>query len=442
MVVQVGVMELPVTEDPDDIQTYMNGEHTSGGLWTALTRSSNHDHSGGLNGVQLGATSIPDGSITTAKLDPSVLLPYSLVDGSKPFTGQVTMEADAIVRDAVYFGQQGSASPADATLSRTGPGALRLSGAANSGLEVRATGALAGAHVGQVVPGPRLDATANLAFDGDELEPGGHRLRGRPPGAGGGHPAPDPYRRGGANPATPRLTNRLHLAPTGTLTLTPDTGVDGLTVNVGGSGPFTVSRTGTDPLVYTGTAWLKHQGGGVAPSGDNAMYHGFSSNRWIAVYAVNGTIQTSSREYKEGITPLDPAACYQAAKDVRWYEFAYLPPVYQEPEPPPDIVYDEHDSNETKAEKRAAREEAEAGAREAYARMLVETAPARHQRGFVFPDGAEEKDELGGALPPVPDLFGLSDRQSTTPQADLATLGCALQEVMRRLEALEGAPAR
>ena len=54
MVVQVGVMELPVTEDPDDIQTYMNGEHLSGGLWTALTRASNHDHSGGLSGRAAG----------------------------------------------------------------------------------------------------------------------------------------------------------------------------------------------------------------------------------------------------------------------------------------------------------------------------------------------------------------------------------------------------
>ena len=73
--------------------------------------------------------------------------------------------------------------------------------------------------------------------------------------------------------------------------------------------------------------------------------------------------------------------------------------------------------------------------------MVAETTPARHQRGFVFPTdgagGAEAKDELGGALPPVPDLFGLSDLQSTTPQADLATLGCAMQEIIRRLESLE-----
>ena len=126
---------------------------------------------------------------------------------------------------------------------------------------------------------------------------------------------------------------------------------------------------------------------------------------------------------------------------MRWYEFAYTPPVYTEPEPPPDIAYDAADDNETKAEKKAARDEAEAQAKAAHLKMVAETAPARHQRGFVFPDGAEAKDEAGGALPPVPDLFGLSDRASTTPQADLATLGCAMQEIIRRLETLEAAQA-
>ena len=140
---------------------------------------------------------------------------------------------------------------------------------------------------------------------------------------------------------------------------------------------------------------------------------------------------------KEGITPLSPAACYQAAKDVRWYEYAYLPPAYTPPEPPPDIAYDATDDNETKAEKKTARDDAEAKAKAAHLKMVAETAPARHQRGFVFPAGASAKDEAGGALPPVPDLFGLSDRQSTTPQADLATLGAALQYLITKVESLE-----
>ena len=104
-------------------------------------------------------------------------------------------------------------------------------------------------------------------------------------------------------------------------------------------------------------------GGAVAPMADNAYSSGHSVVRWTTVYAVAGAINTSSREAKEGITPLDPAACYQAAKDVRWYEYAYLPPVYTAPEPPSDIAYDAADDNETKAEKKAARDEAEAQAR-------------------------------------------------------------------------------
>jgi len=216
----------------------------------------------------------------------------------------------------------------------------------------------------------------------------------------------------------------------GTLTLTPDAGADALTI-----GTVNASINCT-----AGALLFKTAGNAVAPYPDGTYMSGTAGNRWNTVFSVVGTINTSSQEFKEGITPLSPAECYQAAKDVRWYEYAYRPPVYTPPEPPPDIAYDAADDNETKAEKKAARDEAEAASKAAHLKMVAETAPARHQRGFVFPAGASAKDELGGALPPVPDLFGLSDRQSTTPQADLATLGCALQEVIRRLEQLE-APA-
>jgi len=194
-------------------------------------------------------------------------------------------------------------------------------------------------------------------------------------------------------------------------------------------------------LSSTGWVYLAPDANYVIPPTDNSVYLGsVAPNRYAAVFAVQGTINTSSATVKEGITPLSPIECYEAAKAVRWYEYAYRPPAYTPPEPPPDIAYDAADDNETKAEKKAARDEAEAASKAAHLKMVAETAPARHQRGFVFPAGASAKDELGGALPPVPDLFGLSDRQSTTPQADLATLGCALQEVIRRLEQLE-APA-
>lgn len=245
--------------------------------------------------------------------------------------------------------------------------------------------------------------------------------------------------------ATQTWTTRAQIAPTGTLSLSPDasTAPLSMTWSPGSSlfqvSPGAVSANNTRLYCYNNLE-LNPSTGAVIPTSDNAYFLGNTTNRWGQVWAVNGTIQTSSAEMKQDITPLDPAACYQAAKDVRWYEYAYLPPAYTAPEPPPDIAYDASDDNETKAEKKAARDEAEAQAREAHAKMVVETASARNQRGFVFPAGAESKDEAGGTLPPVPDLFGLSDRESTTPQADLATLGCALQEVIRRLELLEAQP--
>lgn len=125
MVVLVGTMQLPAPENPDPSDDYFNGTISGGGLWTALTRTSDHDHTGGTNGKPISVSSIPDGSITTAKLDPSVLLPYALVDGSKAFTGLVAMNANAIVRNTLYFGAQ-PAGAADVTLARTGVGALRL----------------------------------------------------------------------------------------------------------------------------------------------------------------------------------------------------------------------------------------------------------------------------------------------------------------------------
>ena len=129
MTVKLGVMELPVTEDADRVRDYLNGTIADGGLWTALRRASDHDHTGGLLGTQISVAAIPDGSITVSKLDPSVLLPYALVDGSKPFTGQVTMQADAIVRDTLYFGEQGTALPPDSFWSRTGPKRMRTDSA-------------------------------------------------------------------------------------------------------------------------------------------------------------------------------------------------------------------------------------------------------------------------------------------------------------------------
>ena len=447
--ITVGPMLLNQPQAPDDMEPFFLGTMSGGGYHTDMSRLSSHDHSGGLMGAAV-AVNIPDGSITAADLDPSVLAPYALVDGSKPFTGQVTMQADAIIRDELLFGPQGSAAAPDVHVLRTGVGALRV----DNLLGLRATPAAwavafpalqlgDGGAVAGNVGGPGVWLTSNAYFDGTsrrQLVAGAAAVE-VAAGASGFAVLTSPAVAAGA----PQVqTTRLTVDQTGVLTVTADTAVGMLQVTKPGAVVLRIGELAAANHVGfsapNGSFWFDPAANQVNPYRDNAISNGNGGNRWSAVYAVNGTIQTSSADMKAGITPLDPAACYQAAKDVRWYEYAYLPPAYTVPEPPPDLAYDAADDNETKAEKKAARDEAEAQAREAYARMLVETAPARNQRGFVFPAGAESKDEAGGALPPVPDLFGLSDRESTTPQADLATLGCALQEVIRRLEQLE-APA-
>src|SRR4030095_4967210 len=97
MTIQIGPMGLLGSEPLDNYMGYMAGLNPDGGEHTNWTRLSTHDHSGGQNGVPITTITIPDGSITTADLDPSVLAPYALVDGSKAFTGQVTVQANAVV---------------------------------------------------------------------------------------------------------------------------------------------------------------------------------------------------------------------------------------------------------------------------------------------------------------------------------------------------------
>jgi hypothetical protein len=326
----------------------------------------------------------------------------------------------------------GTAPSGDATLSRTGPGALRADTHLGVGVNPaawqdsawRAVQVGMGGAVAGHVSFPQARLSANTYYDSAGAarslaagsaaalllaQDGSAYFSSAPNAAGAG--------------VAQTFTTRLAVAQTGTLTLTPDAATNALVatgVQIGPGG-------GANGRVSASAAALEISGlnGYVHGNTDNAQNLGHASVRWVAVYAVNGTIQTSSREYKEGITPLDPVACYQAAKDVRWYEFAYLPPAYQEPP--------EQEGQEPEERQRQVDE-----GKAAHARMLVETAPARHQRGFVFPDAeGVAKDEAGGVLPPVPELFGLSDRQSTTPQADLATLGAATQEIIRRLETLE-----
>jgi hypothetical protein len=412
--VALGIMQLPAPQDGDSIRRYETGTLPDGGMWTALTRASNHDHTGGLNGKPISVASIPDGSITTAKLDPSVLAPYALTDASKPFTGQLTMNADAIVRDHLYFGAK-PAGVADVTLQRTGAGALRVDTNLGVGVNpaawhstLRAINFATGAAVWSDTSGTQATLSANTVLDATaaykssvtgpasmvQLTNGTVTAQTAPSVAAG---------------AAQTFTTRAQINATGTLTLTPDATANALVY----PGRLALGEgAGVNGRIQAlgASAALEIVAASTMPWTDNFESLGGGSNRWTTVYAVNGTIQTSSTDLKTDITPLDPAACAQAVLDTDWVAFEYTPPPLT-PGPPDETV--------AQSTKRVS----------AHSRMVQETAFARKQNGYVLNSPSHRTSAL----------FGLSDRKSASPQADLGVVACALQDALHRIAALEGA---
>lgn len=235
MTIKLGPMDLLATEPTDVIEDYVNGLQPDGGEWTNWSRLSGHDHSGGLLGVPV-AVNIPPGTITADMLAPSVLEPYALTDGSRPFTGQVEMDADAVIRDTLYFGEQGTALAPDVTLARTAPGALRVDNHLGIGAAAPAdtnpawklarigpSGALLGTDI------PSLFVTSNSY----QVAGGWRPLVGGKAGAmfqlsenGLTYYFLPSVAAGAAQ--TPKA--QAFIAPTGTLTVTPDAGATGLVV--------------------------------------------------------------------------------------------------------------------------------------------------------------------------------------------------------------------
>lgn len=83
--------------------------------------------------------------------------------------------------------------------------------------------------------------------------------------------------------------------------------VSGTTVKVGGTSQVDVSSTTLAPVAAR----------------DNALSCGASGQRWTAVWAVNGTIQTSSRDAKDLYGRVDPAAALAAVERTPLYAYAY-----------------------------------------------------------------------------------------------------------------------
>src|SRR5881394_1723116 len=321
--------------------------------------------------------------------------------------GQATVTGwtlvDPIVRDILSFGAKPTGT-VDATITRTGAGALRVDTNLGVGMAPTAWGspyvttqvgvmALYGqpAAVGVGVrANSYYDGTNNLAIitgaaTDVSLANGTFNVYTAPSVAAG---------------AIQTMTQRIGLAQTGTLTLTPAAGATALIV----PSLFSVAPVASTTDVQLGAAGAGAQMRIVAtalvPFSDAFVGLGSSAIRWASVWASSGVVSGSSFDQKHDLSPLDPTACAQAVLDTDWISF-----VYNDPPQPEGEQY-----------------------AEAYQKMLAETAPARHQNGYV----------LGSPYHKVSDLFGLSDRRSKNDGADLAVVACALQAALRRLAALEG----
>jgi hypothetical protein len=427
--ITVGPMQLHQPQGPDPMEAFFLGTQTDGGYWTDASRISSHDHSGGLMGAAV-AVSIPDGSITAADLDPSVLAPYALTDGSKPFTGQVTMQADAVVRDAVLFGQQGTALAPDVTLTRTAPdtlqfgadvvlkrtgaGALRVDTHLGVGATPAAWGATA--RAAQVGAGGALigdTAALSLTLTGNAyVDAGGWKALGAGPASQVALNAGQVVLYTAATAAaggalTP--VERLRVATDGSVQLAPNTGAPALTWAGGAAaGGVLVASAGGEPRVAgTGakSLVLGTGSGYIYGDADNAVNFGHPSIRWAVGYFAGGVVTTSSQEFKEGITPLDPGRAMDAVRNTQSVTFDYVAPTrtaewYDLPDDP---------------------EQAEAVLQQRLTAAPLEAA-ARHQHGFI----AEDCDPL----------FLVGEGQ-TSPGSSIGVLLAALQNIDQRLAALE-----
>ena len=86
MTVTTGPMLLNKAEPTDVIEDFENGLAADGGEWTELgpaERRTTTPAGCWARRSRSPPAMIPDGSITAAKLDASVLLPYALTDGSR-----------------------------------------------------------------------------------------------------------------------------------------------------------------------------------------------------------------------------------------------------------------------------------------------------------------------------------------------------------------------
>jgi hypothetical protein len=412
---------LPKGNGPDNASGYLKGTIAGGGLWAALDILDNALLQGSVNTLDnvtltspnIGADQWSDANHTHAS---PATAGSTLGPGTTLSTP--TLQTPAVSGVMTLGG--------DATLARTGPGALRADTHLGVGVSpptdanaqwplvrVGASGSVTGNPGNQAMLSSNAYQATGVGWRPIAAGTAGAVLEVGP--AGWAVHTTSAVALG----SSPVFTTRAQIAPTGTLTLTPDAGQ--ATINGGGTAPFTLT-TGTmaaaNARLYAANALELVGGGGqlllssaatiVGPPTDGTQYLGWTSTRWASVYAVTGTIQTSSQEFKEGITPLSPERAMQAVRDTEAVTFDYVAPT-RGPE-----WYDLPDDPE----------QAEAVLQQRLTAAPLEAA-ARHQAGFI----AEAADEL----------FLVGEGQ-TSPSHTAGILLAALQQLDQRVQALEGTP--
>lgn len=395
MTVALGVMQVPAPTVGDNLHVYATGVLRDGGLWTALRRLADHDHSGGLMGPPVAGAppTIPPEYVTDAELA-AALGPYATdadLAGYAPAGHH---------HDAAYVNTTGD----DAMAGNLGvgggvPGAWHPDYRA---VQLGASGALwahasAGAdlHLSSNTRYAPAGRTALTAAAGWEvvLHPTAGFTVGTAPAVGAG--------------AGQTFTTRASIAATGTLTVSPDAGQPAVDAGSAALNAGSLYAPGTLALGSSagGNIQFAPSGTVVHPAVDNAYSLGYSSVRWTVVFATTGAINTSSREFKAAITPLDPARAMAAVRNTEAVTFDYVAPTRG-----PDW-YDLPDDPE----------QAQAVLQQRLTAAPREAA-ARHQAGFI----AEDCDPLL-----------LVGEGQTAASHTAGVLLAALKDVDARLSALE-----
>jgi hypothetical protein len=106
---------------------------------------------------------------------------------------------------------------------------------------------------------------------------------------------------------------------------------------VNGTTFFTYTNAGTITIAArAGSIFVNTPGGFFGPATDGGNNCGNTANRWAAVYAVNGTIQTSRREDKQVGARVTPGTAIQKIRTLPVHRFRYLRP---DGEPDPDLEH-------------------------------------------------------------------------------------------------------